>query len=89
VVGWYQQGHVDESDFVQLVESENYTLSTCSGIIATSGRRGRGFVVDSVHRDIHLSLPTLIECDHIPDNRDEIPTPQGAAVKVGVKTNKV
>jgi hypothetical protein len=59
-----------------LDKPENYTLSTCSGIIATSGRRGRGFVVESVHRDIHLSLPTLIECDHIPDNRDEIPTPQ-------------
>jgi hypothetical protein len=59
-----------------LDKPENYTLSTCSGIIATSGRRGRGFVVESVHRDFHLSLPTLIECDHIPDNRDEIPTPQ-------------
>jgi hypothetical protein len=59
-----------------LDKPENYTLSTCSGIIATPGRRGRGFVVESVHRDIHLSLPTLIECDHIPDNREEIPTPQ-------------
>ena len=59
-----------------LDKPENYTLSTCSGIIATSGRRGRGFVVESVYCDIHLSLPKLIECDHIPDNRDAIPTPQ-------------
>ena len=59
-----------------LDKPENYTLSTCSGIIATSGRRGRGFIDESIHRDIHLSLPTLIECDHIPDNREEIPTPQ-------------
>jgi hypothetical protein len=36
-----------------LDKPENYTLSTCSGIIATSGRRGRGFVVESVHRDIN------------------------------------
>jgi hypothetical protein len=93
VVGWYQQGHVDESDFVIIDDQsnrslaspaffdmfnildkpENYTLSTCSGIIATSGRRGRGFVVESGHVDesdfvqlVELEFHLYyLECGHI------------------------
>ncbi|XP_068213687.1 uncharacterized protein [Palaemon carinicauda] len=57
---------------------ENYTLSTCSGRVVTSGRRGRNFVIESIQGYTILDLPTLIECDHIPDNRDEIPTPEVA-----------
>ncbi|XP_068209384.1 uncharacterized protein [Palaemon carinicauda] len=57
---------------------ENYTLSTCSGRVVTSGRRGRSFVIESIQGDTRLDLPTLIECDHIPNNRDEIPTPEVA-----------
>ncbi|XP_068238309.1 uncharacterized protein [Palaemon carinicauda] len=56
----------------------NYTLSTCSGRVVTSGRRGRSFVIESIQGDTRLDLPTLIECDHIPNNRDEIPTPEVA-----------
>ncbi|XP_052062914.1 uncharacterized protein LOC127702663 [Mytilus californianus] len=57
---------------------ENYTLSTCSGRVVTSGKRGRGFVMESINGNDKFDLPVLIECDHIPNNRDEIPTPEVA-----------
>ncbi|XP_071122109.1 uncharacterized protein [Mytilus edulis] len=57
---------------------ENYSLTTCSGRVATSGKRGKDFVIKSVHSDIQFDLPTLIECNNIPNNRDEIPTPEVA-----------
>ncbi|XP_071161241.1 uncharacterized protein [Mytilus edulis] len=55
---------------------ENYTLSTCSGKVVTSGKRGRGFVMESINGNDKFDLPVLIECDHVPNNRDEIPTPE-------------
>ncbi|XP_076084371.1 uncharacterized protein LOC143055113, partial [Mytilus galloprovincialis] len=55
---------------------ENYTLSTCSGKVVTSGKRGRGFVMESINGNDNFDLPVLIECDHVPNNRDEIPTPE-------------
>ncbi|XP_052069035.1 uncharacterized protein LOC127708232 [Mytilus californianus] len=55
---------------------ENYTLSTCSGRVVTSGKRGRGFVMESINGNDKFDLPVLIECDDIPNNRDEIPTPE-------------
>ncbi|XP_074662167.1 uncharacterized protein LOC141914773 [Tubulanus polymorphus] len=58
---------------------ETYTLSTCSGKVITSGRRGKGFIIESVHGSETLDLPVLIECENIPNNRNEIPTPDIAA----------
>lgn len=55
---------------------QNYTISTCSGKVVTSGRRGNGFIVRSMEGDVDFELPTLLECDHIPNNREEIPTPE-------------
>lgn len=57
---------------------EPYTLKTCAGVMETSGRREYGFVVESIDKKISLSLPTLIECNAIPNNRKEIPTPEAA-----------
>ncbi|XP_071152766.1 uncharacterized protein [Mytilus edulis] len=57
---------------------ENYSLTTCSGRVATSGKRGKDFVIKSVHSDVRFDLPTLIECNNIPNHRDEIPTPEVA-----------
>ncbi|XP_063758758.1 uncharacterized protein LOC134877255 [Eleginops maclovinus] len=56
-----------------------YTLKTCAGVSEAAGRRARGFIVESADEKTSLALPTLIECDQLPDNRAEIPTP--AAVK--------
>ncbi|CAC5374712.1 unnamed protein product [Mytilus coruscus] len=59
-------------------ESRQYSLSSCSGKVMMSGRRASGFVVQSLDGQ-NLELPTLIECDMIPNNRNEIPTCDVAA----------
>ena len=38
------------------------------------GRRASEFVIESCSSELSLELPTLIECDNLPDNRHEIPT---------------
>jgi hypothetical protein len=55
---------------------EYYTLSTCSDRIVTNGKRAKGFIIESIHRQVRLELPVLIEYDYIPNNRVEIPTPE-------------
>ena len=63
------------------VEGERiqYTLSSCSGNIVTSGRRANGFTVQSLDGSTSMELPTLVECNEIPNDRSEIPTPQVAS----------
>ncbi|KAK0145452.1 hypothetical protein N1851_015640 [Merluccius polli] len=45
----------------------------------TSGRRANGFVIEGIDGKVSMPLPTLTECNQIPDNRKEIPTPEAAA----------
>ena len=59
-------------------DSTQYSLSSCGGKVMMSGRRANGFVVQSLNGK-KLELPTLIECDMIPNNRDEIPTREVAS----------
>lgn len=70
------------SDFFDLFDlrcnAVNYTLKTCSGVMETSGRRACNFVVESLDGSIKVPLPTLLECDLIPDDRTEIPSPEVA-----------
>ncbi|KAM4032594.1 uncharacterized protein ACNLHF_019812 [Anomaloglossus baeobatrachus] len=55
-----------------------YTLGTCSGISEACGRRASGLVVTSLENTVEIPLPTLVECNQIPANREEIPTPEAA-----------
>lgn len=55
-----------------------YTIKTCAGVNQTSGRRAINFMVESIDGLAKLSLPTLIECDMLPDDRTEIPSPDVA-----------
>lgn len=55
-----------------------YTLKTCSGVKETKERLARGLVIESLDQSTQYRLPTLTECDEIPNNREEIPTPQVA-----------
>lgn len=55
-----------------------YSLKTCASITDKAGRRADGYQIEPVHGGVSLSLPTLIECNEIPDNRFEIPTPEAA-----------
>lgn len=52
-----------------------YYLSTCGGEREVRyGRRVTGLIVKSVHGRT-ARLPTLIECDGVPGDKEEIPTP--------------
>ena len=52
------------------------TLKTCSGVVEVSGRRASNLVVESIDGDTQIPLPTIIECDMMPDDRLEIPSPE-------------
>ncbi|XP_060757456.1 uncharacterized protein LOC132868527 [Neoarius graeffei] len=56
-----------------------YSLKTCAGTIETEGRQARDFVVEPLDGSVALPLPPLIECNEIPNNRTEIPTPEVAS----------
>ncbi|KAM9302159.1 protein-glucosylgalactosylhydroxylysine glucosidase [Gastrophryne carolinensis] len=70
------------SDFVDAFNITSsavpYTLKTCAGVIITAGRRATDFIIESLDKRVYLSLPTLIECDMIPDDKAEIPSPEVA-----------
>ncbi|RXN11518.1 hypothetical protein ROHU_029945 [Labeo rohita] len=53
-------------------------MKTCAGTSEILGRRAKGFIVESIDNSISFTLPTLIECNELPDNRAEIPTPDAA-----------
>lgn len=55
-----------------------YSLSSCVGVTETKGRRAEGFVVQTLDGTIKLDLPIITECEHIPDDKEEIPTPEVA-----------
>ncbi|XP_072010850.1 uncharacterized protein [Engystomops pustulosus] len=58
--------------------SSPYSLKTCAGTVETAGRRATGYTIESIDGRTSLTLPTIIECNQIPDNRSEIPTPDVA-----------
>ncbi|XP_056101657.1 uncharacterized protein LOC130080328 [Rhinichthys klamathensis goyatoka] len=55
-----------------------YTLKTCSGVGETRARQADGFILESLDGNTSVRLPTLIECNMLPDDRSEIPTPEAA-----------
>lgn len=71
-----------KSEFFSLLDINSsslpYTLKTCSGTIETAGRKASNIIVESLDEKIKVKLPTLLECNHLPDDRSEIPTPECA-----------
>lgn len=59
-------------------ESSSYTLRTCVRVAETEGRRATEFVIESLDGATKVKLPTLIECNNIPEDRAEIQTPEAA-----------
>ena len=55
-----------------------YTLRTCAGLTEMSGRRATNFDAKTLDGSFGINLPTLIECNYIPEDRTEIPTPEVA-----------
>lgn len=64
--------------FDQDYPNHQYTLISCSGSFTASGRRGTGFVIESLDGKCSFKLPMLIECAELPNNREEIPFPRVA-----------
>lgn len=58
--------------------SSPYSLRTCAGVKETMGRRATGYIVEALDGTVQTPLPSLIECKNIPNDRDEIPTPNAA-----------
>lgn len=56
------------------VETE-YVLTSCSGRVNTLGRKMNNLVIESLDRSTKLEIPSVIECNSLPENRSEIPTP--------------
>lgn len=55
-----------------------YTFMTYTGVSETAGHKGRNFIIKSADGHCSLHLTTLIDCNTLPDNRSEIPTPDVA-----------
>ncbi|KAI4896126.1 hypothetical protein NFI96_006642 [Prochilodus magdalenae] len=70
------------SEFFELFNVEDqpyqYSLRTCSGLADMSGRRAVGFCIEANSEGKSFALPPLLECNQIPNNRSEIPTPNVA-----------
>ena len=58
--------------------SSAYSLKTCAGVMETTGRRAYGYQVESTDGRVSFPLPSVIECNEIPNDRSEIPTPSAA-----------
>lgn len=71
-----------KSQFFELFDiktrSDTYKLRTCSRLSDNIGRTASNSMIESVDSRVRLSLPNLIECDMIPDDRREIPSPKVA-----------
>ena len=66
-------------DFNIGYETEScYTLKTCGGTKTISCRQTNDLTVESIDGSFRVHLPSVVECNNIPDNRHEIPTPEVA-----------
>lgn len=70
------------SEFLDLFDLEGsdspYPLRTSAGVTEMSGRRGIGFIAQPLDGSLSVPLPTLAKCNHMLDDRSEIPTPEAA-----------
>ena len=74
-------GRFDLFDSLTISKTDPYhfTLTSCSGREAREGQRAFGLVVKSLDASWTMELPPVIECDEIPNERGEIPTPEVTA----------
>jgi len=60
-------------------EMIEYSVNSCNGTKVTCGRKVSSLMVSNLVGDTELELPPVLECKNIPNNRNEIPTPEIAA----------
>ncbi|XP_062583636.1 uncharacterized protein LOC134245361 [Saccostrea cucullata] len=56
----------------------DYQLTSCAGVTDMLGRQARNLTVSSLDGSSSVDIPIVIECNHISDIRNEIPTPDVA-----------
>ena len=56
-------------------DATTYTVKTCAGKSKLEGRCATSLVIESLDGQKIHKLPPVIECDAIPDCKEEIPTP--------------
>lgn len=56
----------------------DYQLTSCAGVTDMLGRQARDLIVSSLDGSTSINIPNVIECNQIPDIRNEIPTPDVA-----------
>jgi hypothetical protein len=56
-----------------------YTLNTCAGRFTNTGRLAVGYVIESPDSSHSYNLPDILECNDIPQNREEMVTPSVAS----------
>ena len=63
-------------DFMNVPSSHThfFTLTSCAGRVHTSGRRITGLMVATTDNSVVMELPTITECNEIPNEKHEIPT---------------
>ncbi|KAK3099523.1 hypothetical protein FSP39_005709 [Pinctada imbricata] len=59
-------------------EALPYTLTSCTGSTTVTGRRAKGYTIQSLDGSSTMDLPDMIECSEIPNDRSEIATPEVA-----------
>lgn len=74
---------LDDQSNVSLAKTEFFDafqtfLTTCVGVVNVTGRRAHGYMVEQLTGELSIALPTLIECNNVPNSRAEIPTPEAA-----------
>ncbi|XP_071950734.1 uncharacterized protein [Antedon mediterranea] len=57
----------------------SYTLKTCSGAAEVQGRKLEKLIIESMDGKTRIAAPLLLECNDIPGNKAEIPTPETAS----------
>lgn len=55
--------------------TQQFTLSSCAGRQQMSGRRALGFFVSYIDGSVSMELKTVTECNDIPNDCSETPTP--------------
>ena len=55
-----------------------YSLSSCAGTTRSSGRKADGYSIQPLDNSTTIEIRSLIECNDIPDHRDEISTSEVA-----------
>jgi hypothetical protein len=60
-------------------EQIRFVLSSCSGKTSMIGRKSSNYIIESLDHSVCIDVPSIIECSDIPNNREEIPSPEVVA----------